>query len=377
MLIVKSARPIGLKEGDTRSALQRLRDIDWLGSLLVLGAVTCLVLATTWGGYSKGWKDPSVIACLVVVGVIAPIFVAWQWYLGEAAMLTPSLFTRTNFILLALSSIASRWCLLVVTYYLPYYFQAALGHSATKSGLDLLGFMLSMVLTLIISGIVVKKTGQYKVIVCIGPLLAIAGIGAMISIRSHTPFARIIGFEILLGVGIGMFFQLTMLAAQAEFADAPHLQGKISGAMAFFQMLGGVVGLAIAGAIFEGKLGANLARYAPDVSVNDARSPTDLRNFFSGQDLQNVIEAYVQSLKWVYVTGPPIAAVAFLLLIFIKQRPLGPPGGSKSAAKADDVEKGETTSEKVKEEVKDDALVASGIPPAIVARTGSDLTVEK
>lgn len=201
--MVKPSRPLGIGGLDKRNALQRARDIDWIGTLLVLAAVTCLVLATTWGGYGRGWKDGSVIACLVVFAVLCPVVAAWEWYLGDAAMLCPALFKRKNLVLLALASMSARWQMLVPTYYLPIYFQAALGHSATKSGLDLLGLMLSIVLTLIITGNIVKKTGQYKVFLCIGPILAIASMGAMVSIRYGTPFGRVVGFQVILGVGLG------------------------------------------------------------------------------------------------------------------------------------------------------------------------------
>lgn len=396
IFVVKASRPLGVGGLDKRNAFQRLRDIDWLGTLLVLAAVTCLVLATTWGGYERGWSDPSVIACLVVFGVLIPITACWEWYLGDAAMLAPVLFKRRNLVLLAISAISARWIMLVPTYYLPIYYQAALGHSATQSGLDLLPLMLSTVFTLIASGIIVKKIGHYKIFLVVGPLIALAGTGAMVSIRHGTPFSQVIGFQILTGVGLGefahiykeraclksqlflaaMFFQLPMLAAQAEFASQKHLLGKVMGVMTFSQMFGGVISLAVAGAIFQDKLTANLARYAPGVSAEVARSPTSIRQYVSGEELTNVIIAYTQSLKWVYVTGPPLAAMAFLIFIFVKERPLGPAPGGKPTASAD-VEKAESTEEKVKEEVGDSAAVATGVLPAVATRTNTDASLSK
>lgn len=141
--------------------------------------------------------------------------------------------------------------------------------------------------------------------------------------------------------------------------------------MTFFQMLGGVVGLAIGGAVFEGKLSANLAKYAPGVSVEAARSPLAIRSLVSGQELINVIQAYIESLKWVYVSGPPIAAAAFVLLILVKQRPLGPPGGG--AAKPKDVEK----AEQIKQDVEESAAVPAGVDPALFNRSDSGLTIQK
>jgi hypothetical protein len=43
--------------------------------------------------------------------------------------------------------------------YIPIFYQAVRHHSATKSGIDLLPFMLGLVVTVIISGQIVGKTG--------------------------------------------------------------------------------------------------------------------------------------------------------------------------------------------------------------------------
>jgi hypothetical protein len=41
--------------------LDQVRHIDWVGAILVAGAVTSLVLALQWGGNTKPWDDKAVI----------------------------------------------------------------------------------------------------------------------------------------------------------------------------------------------------------------------------------------------------------------------------------------------------------------------------
>lgn len=57
----------------------------------------------------------------------------------------------------------TRFSLLIFSYYIPIFYQAAKHHSATQSGIDLIPFMLSLVLTLIIGGQIVGKTGYLYV----------------------------------------------------------------------------------------------------------------------------------------------------------------------------------------------------------------------
>jgi MFS family permease len=150
--------------------------------------------------------------------------------------------------------------MLVPTYYLPIHFEAVKDHTATKAGLDLLGVILSLIIVSTVGGFVVRKYGRYNIFLISGPMFCMVAAGLLFTIRPSTSFAKIIGYEILMGVGIGQFFQLGMLAAQAEFATKPYMMGKVMGVISFGQMLGGTVGLAIAGSIFDQKLTSNLAK---------------------------------------------------------------------------------------------------------------------
>lgn len=158
------------------------------------------------------------------------------------------------------SQISVRWIMLIVTYYAPIYFEAALGHSATTAGLDLLGLVISLVLSNIIVGLTVRKIGNYKIFLIFGPMFAAVGSGLLYTVNEHTKFANVIGFEILCGIGIGSIMQIGMLGAQAEYAKDKAKMGRVMGALTLFQMAGGLIGLAIAGAVFNDELKANLAK---------------------------------------------------------------------------------------------------------------------
>jgi hypothetical protein len=63
-----------------------LRQLDMLGLVLIVGAVTCFILALQWGGVSKAWNSAAVIGTLVAFVVCMILFVTEQWWLGENAM---------------------------------------------------------------------------------------------------------------------------------------------------------------------------------------------------------------------------------------------------------------------------------------------------
>lgn len=67
--------------------LKQLAACDWMGVAIVLSWGICFILALEWGGITKAWNDPNVIACLVMSVVLPVIFFAWEKYMGENAML--------------------------------------------------------------------------------------------------------------------------------------------------------------------------------------------------------------------------------------------------------------------------------------------------
>lgn len=65
---------------------------DWIGSILVLAFCTCLLFGFTWGGVTKPWNDPAIIALLVMSVVALALFVGWMAYMKDDALLPLALF---------------------------------------------------------------------------------------------------------------------------------------------------------------------------------------------------------------------------------------------------------------------------------------------
>src|SRR5271170_7479074 len=96
---------------------------------------------------------------------------------------------------------------LSASYYLPFFYQAK-GRTAQQSGIDIIPFMLSAVIGSFGSGAVVNITGHYLSYLLVGPLIASVGGGLLYTIDEFTPNQKLIGFQILLGFGLGIAFQL-------------------------------------------------------------------------------------------------------------------------------------------------------------------------
>jgi hypothetical protein len=175
--------------------------------------------------------------------------------------------------------------MLLGTYYLPIYFQVAKGHSATRSGIDILPFMLSVVVAAGCSGGIINATGHFWPFLIGSPLLISVGAGLLYTLDANSGSGKEIGYQIILGAGAGGAFQNTLIAIQAEYAHEEELIPQGSSLVTFTQLVGyvifwsllssctvliwfrfsGIVGIAIAGSVLANQLGKYLFLYAPDL----------------------------------------------------------------------------------------------------------------
>ncbi|KAI5481116.1 Major facilitator transporter-like protein [Pseudohyphozyma bogoriensis] len=322
-LLLKASPPLGADPNDRSwgSLTRQILRMDWVGAALVLGSVTSLVLALQWGGNTKPWSSGAVIACLVVAFVVAIGLVFWERFLGERAMVPPGIFKSISIPAIIAAAFSNRFAMFLFIYYIPIFYEAGKGESATKSAIALLPLMLATVISVIISGQIVGKLGRYWYFLVIGPMPICIGSGLMYTINENTSSSKIIGFQIIAGIGIGMTLQNTLFAMQAEFKDSPKLVGQATGMGSFGQFLGGVVGLAVGEAVFSSELTKQLAAYVPNASAALIQvikeSPTSIRTSVPADMVSSVITAYVKALDIVFIVSlaPAVLGLGCSLLI--------------------------------------------------------------
>ncbi|KAJ1308610.1 hypothetical protein OPQ81_004308 [Rhizoctonia solani] len=321
----------------TVTTLQKWLSLDWFGSVLALGMVTALLLPLQWGGNERPWNDKVVIALFCVFGVLCPAFIAWEYKLGDRAIMRTSMFRRRTQVGTCIEAFFIMMALLLGTYYLPIYFQVAKGHSATRSGIDILPFMLSVVIAAGGSGGVINGTGRYWPFLLGSPLLISVGSGLLYTLDVNSGSGKEIGYQILLGVGIGGALQNTVIAIQAEYAHEEELIPQGSSLVTFTQLVGGIIGIAIAGAILANQMLKYLGIYAPDLPhdvANAVRQSVSVIFTLPAEQQEPVIRAYLKALNSVFLIGVPTGVLASLSALFVKNYNIKAMGIKPGAAAA-------------------------------------------
>ena len=152
------------------------------GILFVGLGATGLTLATSWGGTTYPWNSPTIIGLFTASAAALGIFV---WVESRpsgpqsAPILPTRLFANPVFTVCCVLSFVVGFAMLGALTFLPTYMQFVDGVSATTSGLRTLPMVAGMLSTSIGSGVLVGRTGRYKIFPVFGLLEATLSYAAL------------------------------------------------------------------------------------------------------------------------------------------------------------------------------------------------------
>lgn len=107
--------------------LAGFKAIDWLGCLLIVGGTLMLLLGLEFGGTIYAWNSPTTV-CLIVFGIVtAVVFAVWEWKFAKYAIMPSRIFQYRSNIASLVVCFLHAFVFIASAYYLPLYFQAALG----------------------------------------------------------------------------------------------------------------------------------------------------------------------------------------------------------------------------------------------------------
>ncbi|KAF1921865.1 major facilitator superfamily domain-containing protein [Ampelomyces quisqualis] len=276
--------------------LETTQKLDPVGTLLFLPSITCLLLALEWGATEYPWSSPHIIALLTVFAVLLVTFVAWQFYTRNTVATIPArvIFQRS----VAFGGL-SQFCvgatMLTVSIYIPLWFQAIKGASAMQSGINTIPLVLSVVVGSIISGGLTQRIGYYTPFMILGSSLMAVGAGLVTTWNPDTKSNAWIGFQILLGFGVGCTMQHPNLAVQIVLAKPDIPTGTAF--LSLCQTLGGAVFTTVGQNLYIKKFSSGLQSIGGlDPKQILEGGATDLADSVPSAIRNSVIEAYNHSL---------------------------------------------------------------------------------
>lgn len=111
-----------------------LPKLDLFGFGIFLPSAIMFFLALQFGGNQFSWSSPTVISLFVAAGVTFALFLVWEWRAGDEGMLPFSIMRKKIVWSCCITRFFYMGDVMVVSYYLPLYFQTVKEVSPVRSG---------------------------------------------------------------------------------------------------------------------------------------------------------------------------------------------------------------------------------------------------
>jgi EmrB/QacA subfamily drug resistance transporter len=299
--------------------------LDYLGSALLTMSVTSLVFVCVWAGITYAWGSPMILSLLAASAVSALAFVLWERRVAEP-LLPMGLFKNDIFSVSVVLSALTGIAMFATLLYIPQYQQVVRGYSPTKSGLATLPLIVGLMLASITSGRLITKLGRYKPYPIFGTLMITLGMWLFSHVSLTTSILDLSIWMFIVGLGLGSFMQVTILAVQNS-VDRSML-GTATSSITFFRTIGSGLGGAIFGSILISRLTYHLTSTLPASSAKQVSTGSITANgtaqiYHLPLAVQHdILEAFIRAFHDMFLIGIPFGLAAFAVALFLREAPL-------------------------------------------------------
>ncbi|CAE6446435.1 unnamed protein product [Rhizoctonia solani] len=339
--------------------LEKVRKVDFMGSLLSLASVVLILVPISGGGIYYSWHSALVIAMLSVGSVLAILFLLVEWRVAALPILPLHLFRVKNILIIYTTTILTGIIYYCNLYFLPSYYTDARGFSPIQAGVYLLPLILIQTLSSSLCGQILLRTRSPKPLIVAGFSIWCIGAGLQSTFGMGTSKAKICGYLLLQGIGVGGTLQTTLVAAQASVGK--EHRAVVTGARNFFRTLGGAIGLVVCTTAKNVELKRhlwNISGLSHELIPKIIKSgPQVVANASIHEEVRG---AYADSLQIVFVIFIPIAGLSTVLAAFLK--PVFLPGDKDVLPIA-----------KVPDSTNEEEVALEVIPAQQSSQTGHDL----
>ncbi|MFF4053429.1 MDR family MFS transporter [Streptomyces chartreusis] len=316
---------------------KRRAKVDWTGAFFVTAAVSTLLIWVTFADDKYDWLSWQTYTLVGASLVLTLIFLFVETKASEP-IIPLRLFRNPTITLASIASLFVGIALFAGTVFFSQYFQVARGESPTMSGVMTIPLIAGLFVSSTVSGRIITRTGKWKAWLLAGGILMTAGLALLGMLRYDTPYLYIAAYMALVGLGVGMTLQNLVLCTQNQVS--PGDLGAASSTVTFFRSLGGAVGVSVLGSILSTRIGhhalATITQLSTEDQITAAKAsgsgqlpdltvlPASVRTWLEG--------AYGHGIGDIFLYAAPVALIAFLVTVFIKEVPLRATNGLAQAA---------------------------------------------
>jgi fucose permease len=276
--------------------MQALREVDWIGSALIVGGTILFLLGLEDGAGLYGWGSARVI-CLLVFGILLlAAFCGFEAKISNPLIPLRIFSSATNIAAVAVTCLQS-FIFIAFDYFLPLYMQVVTRLSPIISGVSLFAMVLPLSFCSTLAGFYVKKTGDYFWPTVLAATVMAVGTGLFVDFGTQRSWAKIICFLAVAGMGTGPIFQTPVIALQSN--TRPDDLTAAMSALTFLRSLCTSVSIVVGSVILQAQLGKGSLSYTPTEKTDTER------------------RAYVAALRimWIFYTAVSVTMICSTFFI--------------------------------------------------------------
>ncbi len=287
--------------------------IDFLGIIVLMGAIILLLYGSLAGGEGSKWLSP-----LVIFLVLASLILFVAFYFVERKAKEPivpfDIFTKSSITVNAISFLS---CVILIgaDVYMPLYIQNVLGYGAKISGLAMAPMSLSWLLSSFIISKAILRYGE-KFVIIISSAIIIVSTALLLTLQSSSSITYIIIFSLIMGFGFGgSFTTLTIMVQESVGYDK---RGAAMASNSLIRTMGQTIGISILGSLFN----INIVNFFNNKGIKGI-VPNDLyssKMSETGISSEQVIQSLYSSLHIIFIILTLVAVMCLALSLILKSK---------------------------------------------------------
>ncbi|KAI9350695.1 major facilitator superfamily domain-containing protein [Obelidium mucronatum] len=243
----------------TGSFTEKCKRIDIIGVLLTFCIIAALITPTQFGGSVWAWSSPQVILLYVLTAILLSLFAYVESRVAKEPIVPPGLFSNTSITAILISGLAIGAAFIGAIYYISLFFQIVNRDSATVGGVKAVPLVFGHIVLCIVTGVIMSANGSYRYTYFMAPIFMITGISLISTLDGTSYLVQQIFYLFIFGVGTGLVTQTCIAAAQISCSE--EYLAIATGLAQTAVPLGGAVGIAITGALFNNLIANDIVNY--------------------------------------------------------------------------------------------------------------------
>ncbi|GJE93421.1 MFS general substrate transporter [Phanerochaete sordida] len=311
---------VRVPEGSIKEKFAR---IDWVGNAIIVAGTTLAIVGLTFGGIRFPWDSAQVLAPLIIGLALVGAFLLYEAKVPKEPTIPWEVLSNRVTFGAYLGTFVHGVTSMALIYYLPVYFQAVLGSSPTRSGVQALAAALVISAFAMSAGISVQVFQKYMPVNILGWIFIIIGFGVASLLKADASTAQWVGYQIIVSAGIGLIFPAPVFPILA-----PLPVERTAPALAFFAFVRSFAqtwGITISSTVLQNELkkklpAAFVAQFPGGVEIAYAAIPV-VRGLPEPLRTQ-VRVAFADSIDTIWQVMIGVAGIGLLSVLLMREIPM-------------------------------------------------------